>query len=93
MSGRKSLILVLPFLIVSYHMSRLTVVITHNPSRIRPSSVTSLATIFVLWLSCLNTVSTNKSIAHLDRWKSRQGYFYAEYSVERFLERRNFKAG
>ena len=51
MGGRKSLIPVLKFLIVSYHMSRLTIVITHNPSRIRPSSVTSWATIFILWLS------------------------------------------
>ena len=35
----KSLILVMLFLIVSYHMSRLTIVIAHNPSRIRPSSI------------------------------------------------------
>ena len=35
----KSLILVPQFLIISYHMSKLTVVITHNPSRIRPSSI------------------------------------------------------
>ena len=50
MGGRKSLILVLQFLTVSYHMSWLTVVITHN-LRIRPSSVTSWATVSVLWLS------------------------------------------
>ena len=41
MGGRKSLIPVLQFLIVSYHMSRLVIVITHNPSRTRLSSVTS----------------------------------------------------
>ena len=46
----KSLILVLQFLIVSFHMSS-TTVITHNPFRIKPSSVTSWVTIFVLWLS------------------------------------------
>ena len=71
----KSLISVLQFLIVTYHMFRLTVVITHKPSRIRPSSVTSWATISVLWLSRLIIVSTNKSTAHLGSWKSRQGYF------------------
>ena len=42
MGGRKSLISVLQFLTVSYHMSKLTAVITHNPSRIRPSSIGSL---------------------------------------------------
>ena len=47
----KSLVPVLQFLTVSYHMSKFTAVITHNPSRIRPSRVTSRATIFVLWLS------------------------------------------
>ena len=51
MGGQKSLISVVQFLTVSYHMSKLTVVITHNPSRIRPSSVTSWVTISVLWLS------------------------------------------
>ena len=51
MGGQKSLIPVLQFLIVLYHMSRLTAVTTHNLSRIRPSRVTSWATISVLWLS------------------------------------------
>ena len=51
MSIRKSLIPVLQLLTVSYHMSRLTAVVTHNPSRARPSSVTSWVTISVLWLS------------------------------------------
>ena len=41
MGEQKSLISVLQFLIVSYHMSRLTTVITHNHSRIKPSSITS----------------------------------------------------
>ena len=68
MGERKSLIPVLQFLTVSYHMSKLTIVITHNPSRIRPSSVTSWAIISVLWLSRLTIVSTNKSTAHLGRW-------------------------
>ena len=47
MGGQKSLIPVLQFLTVSYHMSRLMTVITHNPSRIRSSSVTSWATISI----------------------------------------------
>ena len=51
MSGHKSLIPVLQFLTVSYHMSRLMAVITHNPSRTKPSGVTSWATMSVLWLS------------------------------------------
>ena len=71
MCRHKSLIPVLLFLTVSYHMSRLTTVITHNPSRIRPSSVTSWAIISVLWLSRLTIVSTNKNTAHLGKWKSR----------------------
>ena len=45
MTRRKSLILVLQLLTISYHMSKLTAVITHNSSRARPSSVTSWATI------------------------------------------------
>ena len=68
MGGRKSLIPVMQFLTVSYHMSKLTAVITHNHSKIRPFSVTSWAIISVLWLSRLTTVSTNKSTAHLGRW-------------------------
>ena len=48
---RKSLIPVLQLLIISYHMSRLMAVVTHKPSRARPSSITSWATISVMWIS------------------------------------------
>ena len=51
MSRTKSLIPILQLLTISYHMSKLTTVITHNSSRARPSSVTAWATISALWLS------------------------------------------
>ena len=51
MGGKKYLIPILQFLTVSYHMSMLTTVIAHNPSRTRPSSVTLWATVSVSWLS------------------------------------------
>ena len=41
MSIHKSLIQVLQLLIVLYHMSKLTAIVTHNPSKDRPSSVAS----------------------------------------------------
>ena len=51
MGGRKSLIPFLKFLTISYHITMLMTVITDNPSIIRPSIVTSWATIYVLWFS------------------------------------------
>ena len=51
MGEHKSLIPVLQFLTILYHMSRLTTVITHNPFRIKPSSVTSWATVSMAFLT------------------------------------------